>query len=80
MISHSDGMYTLYAHLHEGTINVKVNDSVRQGQVIAKVGSSGRSTGTHLHFEVRTDISTRVDPLNYVDQKILDQPHLHHQT
>ena len=68
MISHSDGMYTLYAHLHEGTINVKVNDSVRQGQVIAKVGSSGRSTGTHLHFEVRTDVSTRVDPLNYVDQ------------
>jgi len=71
MISHSDGMYTLYAHLHQGTITVKVNDSVRQGQVIAKVGSSGRSTGTHLHFEVRTDVSTRVDPLNYVD---MDNP------
>ena len=68
IISHSDGMFTLYAHLHEGTINVKVNDSVRQGQVIAKVGSSGRSTGTHLHFEVRTDASTKVDPLNYVDK------------
>lgn len=68
MISHSDGMYTLYAHLHQDSIKVKVNDSVQQGEVIAKVGSSGRSTGTHLHFEVRTDISTRVDPLNYVSQ------------
>lgn len=68
-ISHEDGNYTLYAHLHNNSIRVKENDEVSQGQVIAKVGNSGRSTGPHLHFEVRTDASTRTDPLNYVDPK-----------
>jgi len=69
MISHSDGKYTLYAHLHENTLMVKKNDVVKQGQVIAKVGSSGNSTGPHLHFEVRTNAKNRTNPLNFVDTK-----------
>lgn len=69
MISHPDGTYTLYAHLHEDTITVKVNDSVKQGQVIGKVGSSGHSTGTHLHFEVRTDATTTTNPTDYVSME-----------
>ena len=67
LISHTDGKYTLYAHLHQNTITVQKNDIVMPGQVIAKAGSSGRSTGAHLHFEVRTNISNRVNPLDYVD-------------
>lgn len=67
LISHSDGMYTMYAHMHQNTVTVTNGESVRQGQVIGKAGSSGVSTGHHLHFEVRTDINTKVDPLNYVD-------------
>ena len=67
ILSHSDGTFTIYAHLHENTITISNGQSVRQGQVIGKVGSSGKSTGNHLHFEVRTDINTKVDPLNYVD-------------
>lgn len=69
IIQHSDGNYTLYAHLHAGTITVKENESVRQGQVIAKMGSSGNSTGAHLHFEVReglNDYSATVNPLEYI--------------
>lgn len=69
-IQHSDGNYTVYAHLHQGTILVKAGDTVKQGQVIAKMGSSGQSTGTHLHFEIRegADLGTAaVDPLNYID-------------
>lgn len=66
MIQHNDGKVTLYAHLDANTISVKAGDTVKQGQVIAKMGSSGRSTGTHLHFEVRID-GNRVDPENYVD-------------
>ena len=72
IIQHSDGNFTVYAHLEKGTITVKAGDTVRQGQVIAKVGSSGRSTGPHLHFEVRegaNNIKNAVDPLNYVDPK-----------
>ena len=71
VISHSDGNFTLYAHLHANSISVKEGDSVDQGQVIAKVGNSGNSTGPHLHFEVRlgeNSIKARVDPLTYVNQ------------
>ena len=52
ILQHSDGNYTLYAHLDAGSITVTAGDSVEQGQVIAKMGSSGNSTGAHLHFEV----------------------------
>ena len=70
MIQHSDGNFTVYAHLHQGTILVKDGDTVKQGQVIAKMGSSGQSTGTHLHFEIREgsrNNTSAVDPLNYID-------------
>lgn len=69
VIQHADGNYTLYGHLAEGSITVDVGDSVKQGQVIAKVGNSGKSTGAHLHFEVRVggdDSSSAQNPLNYV--------------
>ena len=71
LIMHTDGMYTFYGHLHEGTIKVKEGESVSQGQVIGKMGSSGWSTGPHLHFEVRTGPSSSdaVDPLGYIDPK-----------
>ncbi len=70
VIQHADGNFTLYAHLHQNTITVQAGDTVKQGQVIGKMGSSGRSTGTHLHFEVRQGANTgsaTVDPLNYID-------------
>ena len=70
IIQHTDGNYTLYGHLYEDSLTVKEGESVKQGQVIAKMGSSGNSTGAHLHFEVRegqNDYSATVDPLNYVD-------------
>jgi len=69
VIQHSDGNYTLYAHLHADTITVSAGDSVEQGQVIGKMGTSGNSTGTHLHFEVRKggmDKSALTEPLEYV--------------
>ncbi len=51
VIRHSNGTQTLYAHLSQNLVGV--GQQVAQGQVIGAMGSSGRSTGTHLHFEVR---------------------------
>lgn len=65
MIKHNDGTVTLYGHLKQGSRKVKKGDKVTRGQVIAKVGSTGNSTGTHLHFEVRIN-GKPVNPLNYL--------------
>lgn len=70
IIEHSNGNYTLYAHLYENSITVNQGDKVLQGQVIAKVGHTGSSTGPHLHFEVRVggaDGSSAQDPLTFVN-------------
>ncbi len=62
LLSHGDGLETYYAHLTESS--VKPGDTVTQGQTIGTVGSTGQSTGPHLHFEVRQDEGCQ-DPLNY---------------
>lgn len=51
VISHANGTQTLYAHMSKN--NVSAGQSVTQGQVIGAVGSTGKSTGPHIHFEVR---------------------------
>ena len=63
VVSHSDGTSTLYAHMVRR--NCSKGDTVSQGQVIGYVGTTGSSTGNHLHFEVRVN-GSRVDPINYL--------------
>ncbi len=60
MISHGGGVVTVYGHCN--SIAVKVGQTVKEGDVIAYVGTTGRSTGNHLHFEVREG-GTAVDPI-----------------
>ena len=69
IIAHYNGLYTLYAHGVAGSIAVSSGQKVSQGQQIMKVGSTGNSTGPHLHFEVRKSpgkYANRVYPLNYL--------------
>lgn len=63
IINHGSGITSLYGHC--STLLVSKGDRVLKGDVIAKVGSTGVSTGPHLHFEVRENSST-VDPLGYL--------------
>lgn len=64
-IAHANGYETLYAHLD--TMVVKVGDVIRQGQLIATMGTTGVSYGTHLHFEVRINHETQ-DPEKYLPE------------
>jgi len=63
MINHGNGVYTVY--MHASKLLVDVGDKVKQGDKIALVGTTGYSTGNHLHFGVRIN-GTYYDPLNYV--------------
>jgi len=65
VINHGGGIRTRYAHCIAGSIAVKTGQKVSKGQVIAAVGSTGNSTGAHLHFEVLVN-GTPVDPLKYL--------------
>jgi len=62
-IAHTNNFETLYGHLSR--INVKVGDDVLVGQKIGEVGSTGRSTGTHLHYEIRKN-GKAINPISYL--------------
>ena len=63
ILDHGDGFSTLYAHL--SSYNVSVGDTVAAGRTLGAMGSTGLSTGPHLHFEIRRN-GTAVDPLPYL--------------
>lgn len=65
VIDHGDGIWTVYGHMLDDSLKVSVGDRVVAGTIIGQVGTTGRSTGYHLHFEVRKN-QKAVDPLPYL--------------
>jgi hypothetical protein len=63
-VRHSDGTVTRYAH--NSRLSVSVGQTVRQGQQIAEMGSTGNSTGSHLHFEIRPGGGAAVNPIAHL--------------
>lgn len=66
-ISHDDGIVTVYMHMQNNSVCVRKGQKVSRGQKIGRMGSTGISSGTHLHFEVRIN-GTAVDPLRFVSK------------
>ena len=65
IIDHGNGFQTLYGHMLNNSVIVKAGDVVKQGQKIGVMGSTGRSTGTHCHFEIRrSSDESKIDPLS----------------
>jgi murein DD-endopeptidase MepM/ murein hydrolase activator NlpD len=62
-IKHAFGIETRYGHLSK--IRVKVGQKVSRGERIGDMGNTGRSTGTHLHYEIRNN-GKAVNPMNYL--------------
>ncbi len=67
-IRHHDGSITRYAHLN--VLFVKQGDAVTQSQVVAAVGSTGHSTGPHLHFEIHPHGGIAADPIAYLSKTL----------
>lgn len=66
LINHGDGTLSLYAHMQAGSRKVQTGAWVNQGQQIGNVGSTGNSTGPHLHFEIRSASGGYLNPSNYL--------------
>jgi murein DD-endopeptidase MepM/ murein hydrolase activator NlpD len=63
IIDHGNGYQTLYGHMLNNSVVVRAGDKVVQGQKIGTMGSTGRSTGTHCHFEIRLTAGGTINPL-----------------
>jgi murein DD-endopeptidase MepM/ murein hydrolase activator NlpD len=66
VLSHNDGFFSVYAHNKKN--KVKRGQRIHRGQVVALLGSTGHSTGPHLHFEIRRD-STPIDPKKVISKR-----------
>lgn len=71
-LRHPNGMYTLYAHMKYGSVDVVPGQTVKAGDIIGYMGNTGHSCGAHLHFEVRDIYQKCIDPSPYLEADLPD--------
>lgn len=69
LLAHKNGVYTMYAHLAYGTVQVKTGDHVKTGQRLGYMGNTGTSFGGHLHFEIRDSKQYKFDPEPWLNKE-----------
>jgi murein DD-endopeptidase MepM/ murein hydrolase activator NlpD len=74
VLQHPGGIQTVYGHMRSDELLISPTAHVRAGQLIARVGSEGNSTGPHLHFEVHVD-GQRVDPIAFLNARGITEIH-----
>ena len=62
--------YTFYAHMQDDSLNVMEGQKITVGQVLGVQGTTGNSTGDHLHFEIRLENKTRINPAPYLFEEM----------
>lgn len=75
-IKHKNGLYTLYYHLKSNSICVEVGQEVKKGEVLGIIGTTGVSTGVHLHFQIdKGNNSSSINPYDYLfkDKKLIEE-------
>ncbi len=72
-ILHSDGSMAIYAHLHPQSAQVRLGESVRAGQTIAQVGSTGYSSGPHLHFAVQINVGMKLVSVRFQMDRVSEK-------
>lgn len=77
-IKHDNGYYTLYAHGKYKSLRVKKGDRVEKSAFLMEMGNTGESYGAHLHFEVRNQYNSKIDPTYYVDHELPSNTGLKH--
>lgn len=70
LLQHSNGTYTVYAHLYYGTVQVYVGQTVKKGQRLGYMDNSGTSDGGHLHWEVRLSNGYQCDPEAFLNREL----------
>ena len=73
IIDHGDGLVSRYYHLAYGSVKVQSGDTVSAGQIIGFMGSTGYSTGAHLHFQIEI-AGVPIDPLPFITGEVPDNP------
>lgn len=62
--------YTFYAHMRDNSIRVEKGQKIIEGQILGVQGTTGNSTGDHLHFEIRLENKSTIDPAPYLFEKL----------